>query len=258
MKIMTFNLRADNPLDINNRWKQREQLVYDVIHRYDCDVIGFQEVTKQMDQGLEKEIKGYFKMGEGRTKHLFMEKNPLFIKEGWKVIQDKTFWLSKTPDKKSSTIWYSLFPRICTWVICEGQDGKRIRIYNTHLDCLLPNAREYGLKVILNHIQSQQKKEALPCILMGDFNAKPNSKLIQRFKNGQYSSKRFVAVQELEPDIYKKTTMGGFKGREEGRHIDYIFVTKEFNIKNVEIVKYNKKGKYPSDHYPIVAELKIK
>lgn len=255
MKVMTFNLRADNVMDINNRWQQRKQLVYDVINQYDCDIIGFQEVTNRMDKGLSEQIGGYYKTGEGRTRKLFTEKNPLFIKEKISVVQDKTFWLSKTPDKKSSNIWYSLFPRICTGAICEIEGGKRIRIYNTHLDCLLPHAREYGLKVIMEHIRIEQEEEALPCILMGDFNAKPNSKLIKRFKGEQYSGNRFIAVQEIRPDIYKQTTMGGFKGREEGRHIDYIFVTEEFKIKKIEIVKYHKQGKYPSDHYPIVAEL---
>lgn len=257
MRVMTFNLRADNPIDINNRWSQREQLVYDVIKEYKCDIIGFQEVTKKMEKGLVDEFRGYHKIGEGRTKRFFMEETPLFIKEGYKVLQDRTFWLSKTPDKKSSSIWYSLFPRICTGAICETQDGRRVRIYNTHLDCLLPMAREYGLKVILNHIKVQQEKEALPCILMGDFNAKPSSKLIKRFNSGQYTSRRFIAVQEIRPKLYSKTTMSGFKGREEGRHIDYIFVTEEIKVKDIKIVRYHKEGKYPSDHYPIVADLDL-
>ena len=257
MRVMTFNLRADNVLDIRNRWKRRASLVYDVISQYDCDIIGLQEVTKQMESELEEYTKAYYKTGEGRTKRLFMEKNPLLIKKKFSVIEDNTFWLSKTPWKKNSTIWYSLFPRICTGAICETEDGKRVRIYNTHLDCLLPHAREFGLQVILDHICDEQAKEYLPCILMGDFNAKPNSKLIQRLRNGKYVGKRFIAVQEINPELYKKTTMGSFKGRDEGRHIDYIFVTEEFKVERMEIVKYSKDGKYPSDHYPLVAELKL-
>lgn len=257
MKIMTFNLRADNVLDINNRWRNRVNLVHDVISQYDCDVIGFQEVTKQMESELEKYNKDYYKVGEGRTRRLFMEKNTLLIKKKFSVEKDYTFWLSKTPWKKNSSIWYSLFPRICTSAICEIEAGKKVRIYNTHLDCLLPHAREFGLGVILNHIQEEQAKEPLPCILMGDFNAKPNSKLIQRFKDGKYTERRFIAAQEVNPELYKKTTMGSFKGREEGRHIDYIFVTEEFKVERMEIVKYSKNGKYPSDHYPLVAELNL-
>ena len=49
--------------------------------------------------------------------------------------------------------------------------------------------------------------------------------------------------------------MGTFKGREKGMHIDYIFVSEEFNIKHVEIIRNNINGKYPSDHYPIMATI---
>ena len=48
-----------------------------------------------------------------------------------------------------------------------------------------------------------------------------------------------------------------FKGNKKGLHIDYIFVTEEFNVRKSEIIYYNKKGKYPSDHYPVSAELEI-
>lgn len=51
--------------------------------------------------------------------------------------------------------------------------------------------------------------------------------------------------------------MGSFKGREKGSHIDYIFVTEKFKVEHMEIVKYNKNGKDPSDYYPSVAELKL-
>ena len=53
------------------------------------------------------------------------------------------------------------------------------------------------------------------------------------------------------------STLSKFKGKKKGLHIDYIFVTEEFNVRKSEIIYYNKSGKYPSDHYPISAELEI-
>ena len=257
MKVMTFNIHADNILHVSNRWEDRKELVYEVIKRYNCDVVGLQEVTEKMYKDISENIKDYTIIGEGRTKYFFSEKNSLLIKKEYKVLEYETFWLSKTPKKVGSTVWYSLFPRICTVAVCETPLGEKIRIYNTHLDCLLPVAREYGLKKIIEVIKTYHEKEALPCILMGDFNATPNSKLIKKFTKGKYINKKFIAVQDFDKRIYKKATMGTFKGREKGMHIDYIFVSEEFNIQCVEVVKYNKDRKYPSDHYPIVAEIKI-
>lgn len=257
MKIMTFNIRADNVLDINNRWEKRKELVYKTIRKYDCDIVGLQEVTEKMYQDISKELSEYMIIGEGRTKKYFSEKNSLLIKKDYKILKHETFWLSKTPQRVGSTVWYSLFPRICTSAVCKAPNGQIIKIYNTHLDCLLPKAREYGLKKIADDIKKYYEEESLPCVLMGDFNATPNSRVIKKFSGGEYTNKKFIAVQEFDRTIYKKATMGTFKGREKGMHIDYIFVSEEFNIKHVEIIRNNINGKYPSDHYPIMATIQV-
>ena len=181
----------------------------------------------------------------------------LFVKNKNKIIKHNTFWLSKSPDKVGSQLWYSLYPRICTTAVVELENGDKVRVYNTHLDCFLPQARDFGLKKLSQFIDKNRKEEKLPVIVMGDFNATPNSKLMKNFKDGTYTSKKLFAVQDVNEALYSKTTMSMFKGREKGVHIDYIFVSEEFEIENAEVIKYNKAGKYPSDHYPIVAKLKI-
>ena len=102
------------------------------------------------------------------------------------------------------------------------------------------------------------KKEKLPVIVMGDFNANPNSKVIKKFAAGEYNTDRFVAVQEVKKELYKKSTMSGFKGIEKGLHIDYIFVSEDLEIVDVDIIKDNENGKYPSDHYPLIADIILK
>lgn len=256
MKVMTFNLRSDNIMDIHNRWSNRNSIVYDVINRYDCDIVGLQEVTDKMAQDLEENIQRYNIMGLGRTKKLFLERNSLLIKKQIEIENQETFWLSRTPHKQGSSIWYSLFPRICTTAVIK-YENRRIRVYNTHLDCLLPYAREYGLKKIKEAIEEYQRIEDLPCILMGDFNATPDSKLIKNFSKESIGKKHFIAVQDTKKELYKESTMGMFKGKKTGMHIDYIFVSEEFKINDVNIVRDNRSGKYPSDHYPIVADITL-
>ena len=255
---MSFNVRADSILDPNNRWKDRGELVYKVINTYNCDIIGMQEVTEKMYIDLTKEIgEKYNIIGLGRSRRCFNERNNLLVKKEYKLTNEDTFWLSKTPSKKGSSVWYSLFPRICTTAVIEIEKGKKIRVYNTHLDCLLPSAREYGLKRIGEYIGRCYEKDNLPCILMGDFNAGPDSKVITKFSKGLYTSKKFIAVQDTNKEIYNYTTMSHFKGKTTGMHIDYIFVSEEFDIKDVQIIRYHENNKYPSDHYPIVAEISL-
>lgn len=258
MRVMTFNLRADNVLDTRNRWKQREQIVYDMIKAYNCDMIGLQEVTNLMSEDLRKNIIPYHHVGMGRTKNFFVEKNTVLIRKRYEILETKTFWLSKSPNKVGSGLWHSLFPRICTRVTFKINGKDKVCMYNTHLDCLSPVARRYGLSVILNDMKKYQEKEKLPCILTGDFNASPNGKLIKQFKKEVFELNGMRAVQDIKPDLYKQATMGSFKDKETGLHIDYIFVSEEFEIIDAEVIKYNQKGKYPSDHYPIMAEIRLK
>lgn len=254
MNVMTFNLRADNLLDIHDRWTHRCHVVYEVIKKYNCDIIGTQEVTMQMAKDLKEHITDYYHLGISRTNYFFMERNTILLKKKYNVLKHRTFWLSQQPEKKGSNMWHSLFPRICTMVI-SNIEGRKVLIYNTHLDCLSPWARQEGLRIILNDMYNHQIKERRPCILTGDFNARADGKLMKAFKQAAYRLNGLRAVQDIKPELYKKTTMGGFKGKEYGRHIDYIFATQEFDVKNVEIIRYDCHGQYPSDHYPIMAEL---
>lgn len=257
MRIMTFNMRADNVLDIRNRWKKRADIVYSMIEKYNCDIIGIQEATNKMLDDLSENLPNHRIVGTTRTKKVFAEGNNLIIPTKHKILSHSTFWLSKSPEKEGSTVWYSLFPRICTTAIVKIYHDIPVRIYNTHLDCLLPKARDYGLKIIGEHIQTYYEKEKLPVILMGDFNATPNSTIIQNVVNGIYSKKKFIAVQDHNKALYEQTTMSMFKGNKTGIHIDYIFVSEEFNIISTEIGDYHKDDKYPSDHYPIIAEVNL-
>ena len=58
---MSFNLRSDFILDFKNRWDKRKHIVYEIIDKYDCDIIGVQEVTNKMfnDIKAHKDLKDF-------------------------------------------------------------------------------------------------------------------------------------------------------------------------------------------------------
>lgn len=257
MKIMTFNLKCDNPLYFNNRWDKRKHMIYDIMKNYECDIIGTQEVKDNMLKDLKNNISSHNIIGRQRCKKISSERNNILISKNYTICEEKTFWLSDSPEKVGSKKWYSLFPRICTTAVIESNNTK-IRICNTHLDNLLSKAREFGLSKLMKVIEKEEEKEKLPMILMGDFNAVPDSKLIKEFIQGKFSNKKLMPVQEINKELYSKVTRDSFKRTENGVHIDYIFVSEEIEVINAEIINYNNNGKYPSDHYPLMAEVKIK
>ncbi|HAK43773.1 MAG TPA: endonuclease [Clostridium sp.] len=258
MRVMTFNLRTDFILDINNRWKDRSHIACELITKYECDIIGVQEFTSSMYEDISRELSNYRIVGKPRAKKISSERNDILVSEKHEILESNTFWLSESPEEVGSSIWYSIYPRICTTAVIRLSNNKVLRVYNTHLDCFFPKARQYGLNKIEHYIGRQYEEDGLPVILMGDFNATPNSKLIKKFSESTASNKKFIAVQESERNIYNMSTMSKFKGSKKGRHIDYIFVSEDFDIINTKIVDYNNLGKYPSDHYPILADLKVR
>lgn len=258
MRVMTFNLRCDTPKDFEDRWDNRKNMVYHVMNEYKCDIIGTQEVKDNMLRDLKENVRGYDIIGEPRCKRISSERNNFLISSNYIIQENKTFWLSKSPDKVGSKVWYSYLPRICTTAVIEIEDNKKIRICNSHLDNLFQKSREYGLKKLMEVIEKEQEKEKLPIILMGDFNATPDSNLIKDFKNGKFSKEKLIPVQDINKSLYNEATRDKFKRTNNGVHIDYIFVSKEIEVVNAEIIKYNISEKYPSDHYPLMADIKIK
>ncbi|MBW3625927.1 MAG: endonuclease, partial [Armatimonadetes bacterium] len=60
------------------------------------------------------------------------------------------------------------------------------------------------------------------------------------------------------PDEKVVGTFNAFRGETTGDKIDYIFITPEFEVKDAEILRANRDGRYPSDHFPITATLRFK
>jgi len=54
LRLMTFNIRYDNPRDGKNRWSKRKKMVADIVLDHHVDLVGMQEVLKQQLADLEK------------------------------------------------------------------------------------------------------------------------------------------------------------------------------------------------------------
>ena len=68
MRVMSFNLRSDFILDFKNRWDNRKHIVYEIIEKYNCDIIGVQEVTNKMYEDITSNIIHYSIVGRARSK----------------------------------------------------------------------------------------------------------------------------------------------------------------------------------------------
>lgn len=252
-KIMTYNIRYDNPKDSLNNWDHRKAEVAALLKYYDPEIFGIQEGLHHQLSHLDQQLADYARIGVGRDDG--KQKGEFcaiyYNKTKVSLIEASTFWLSEQPDT-ISVGWDAAMERICTYGIFEHLgSGKKMAVFNAHFDHIGSVAREKSAKLILKKIK-KINREKYPVLLMGDFNAEPDSKPIKAF------SKKLKDGGELsQTGIYgPHGTFTGFEPNAVAkRRIDYIFV------KNWEVNRYRhiadkrKDGYYVSDHLPVLIEL---
>ncbi|WP_242157821.1 endonuclease/exonuclease/phosphatase family protein [Aestuariivivens sediminis] len=259
IKTMSFNIRYDNPKDGNQNWNYRKENIVRMIHFYDLDIIGLQEVLVNQLGYLKTNLKKYNYVGVGREDGKEKgEYAPIFYcKDRFDALQSDTFWLSQTPDKVSKG-WDADLERIATWVILKDKiTGKTLFVINTHFDHIGKQARIESAKLIKQ--KSISLAGDMPIILTGDFNLTPESEGIQTLTSPKekdaFIDSKNAAVFTYGPDW----STCGFDNRpfEERKLIDYIFLRNVNKVKRYAVLAETLNDLFLSDHCPIYAQISL-
>jgi endonuclease/exonuclease/phosphatase family metal-dependent hydrolase len=254
-KVATFNLRWANPNDLGNLWKDRAPHVIQLIQFHQIGIVGTQEglhhQIQQMSEGL-----GFDYLGVGRDDGA--EKGEfsaiLFNPKLYQLEDSGTFWLSPTPEKPSKG-WDASLNRICSWGRFKAKDGQRFYVFNIHYDHLGQQAREESSKLVARKIQEINRKN-LPVVWMGDFNVTPdNPAYLSIVSDPLWKDARLISrVAAYGPS----GTFNGFDWEKNPEGIiDHIFVQGKLEVLRHGILTDNYGKKYPSDHFPVLTEVKF-
>jgi endonuclease/exonuclease/phosphatase family metal-dependent hydrolase len=251
VSIMTFNIRCDTPEDGDNRWDNRKEFACDIVRERAPDVVGLQEANRHQLDVFTEGLPEYVEVGVGREGDREGEYAPILYKSNrFNLAASGTFWLSKTPDKPSRD-WESACLRICTWVQFYDKASKQtFFVYNTHLDHKSQLARMNGIELIMKRMSESRANH--PAILMGDFNAEEDNPVIA-FLNKRLSD----TFRVRHPNAQAAGTCHAFGALPEAKRIDYIFATLGTRVLDAEIIRTKRAGRYPSDHFPVIAELRL-
>ncbi len=256
---MTFNVRVDVAADGDNAWSNRKGLVAALIRHEAPTIIGLQEVLLHQKHDLEEALPDYALIGVGRNDgRQAGEFAPLAYRlERFDLIDSGNFWLSSTPDIPSKG-WDAALPRIATWaVLRERTSGRLLRALNTHFDHVGKEARTKSAALIGEWVVSEEAS-GMPTIVMGDFNANPESEPYGRLSDTVTT--RLVDSRAISrmPPYGPRATFSGFRiERDAPGPIDHIFVTPEFAVESHAVITQHWGGRLPSDHYPVVAFLRL-
>ena len=248
LKVISYNIRYDNSNDGINVWENRKSTITKFLVDENPDFAGLQEVTFSQLSFLIESLKNYSFIGvgreDGKTKG---EYSPIFYNnKKYKVISNKTFWLSSTP-KKVSVGWDASMERICTYGLFENLSSKeKVWVFNTHFDHLGITARVKSAKLILDRI-SKLNIKGQPVIITGDFNLTPDTIPIQTLHSVFQD-----VLSNIKLNDSKYGTFNGFDTSKNAiRRIDYIF-QKGFNvIESKHLWIKTSENLWASDHHPV-------
>jgi endonuclease/exonuclease/phosphatase family metal-dependent hydrolase len=264
VKVVTYNIRYNNPGDGENIWANRREAMVAYLRGTRADIIGLQEVEPAQRAYLAEALTEYAWYGVGRNaEHDEGEGTPIFYRRDRFDLQDSgTFWLSPTPEVAGDRGWDAALPRVASWVrLHDRQSGRGLLAVNTHFDHRGAEARLESGRLVVDKIHELAAAGVtrLPVILTGDFNCRPDSAPYAAITKAEDPSLRLLDAQLVSrtPHTGGDSTSNGFKAISPGNKIDHIFVRDVSAVWSHRIEDPRVDGRFVSDHLPIVAEIEI-
>jgi endonuclease/exonuclease/phosphatase family metal-dependent hydrolase len=255
VRLMSYNIRYDNPADGEDAWPVRRELLAAQIRFHQPDVLGVQEALHHQLSWLQAQLGPYARVGVGRDDGGSKGEYTaiLYRTDRFELLDSATFWLSPTPDKPSVG-WDAALPRICTRVLLqEKTSGRRLWVYNTHFDHMGENARLQSALLLVDSLRAISSTEA-GVVLMGDLNAEAQQPPVQAL--GSWLQDAMEASQQ--PPFGPEGTFNGFRFQEPVRlRIDYIFTGRGMPVERFATLSDSRNCHYPSDHLPVVADIRL-
>jgi len=256
---MSFNIRVDTFLDGLNRWSSRRQLVFDTLADNVADVIGLQEALDHQVRQIQQVLPQYSHYAAGRNngKRKGESCAIFYRKDHFDLGDSGTFWFSDTPSAPGSKGWGNLWPRICSWVyLTEETTGAGFYVYNVHFDVFSQKSRQKSAELLAKRIAARKTPD--PFIVMGDFNMglnNPAMTYLQNINSETPYPRMLTAWQSLHPGRTGEGTHHNFRGSISGPKIDHIPICDGVKALDVKIDRRNINGRYPSDHFPVIAKI---
>ena len=255
--LATFNIRLQTNSDSGNLWAQRVPHVVSLIRFHKFEIFGTQEGFRNQLLDIQKGLPEFDFYGVGRDDGKEMgEHSAIFYrKDRFALVKNGDFWLSQTPDQPSKGWDATCCNRICSWVyLTDKTTGRNFYVFNAHFDHQGVVARVESSKLILQRISSIAGNE--PVVFCGDLNGDHDS---EWYKNLEASAIIRDSFRQVNFPYANNGTFNGFgKTLSNKSIIDHIFISQHFLVNRWGILSDSYYGKFPSDHFPVLAELRLK
>ncbi|MBK7228176.1 MAG: endonuclease/exonuclease/phosphatase family protein [Ignavibacteriales bacterium] len=253
--VMSYNIRCgfcEDSSSVNN-WSNRKYLIAYLIKSHKPDLIGLQEAEMFQVNELIEMLDEYDWYGVSREDGKVKGESTaiLYKKKRVKPLTKKTLWLSETPNLVSKG-WDAALKRTVTIIKFKDKKLNHDFYYaNTHFDHIGEKARTESSSLLVDLLSKYSEK--YPVIFSGDLNYTSTSEGYKILTSKLLDTK-IISEKESGGNI----TFNGFGSDiQPDNKIDFIFVNDKVKVLShiADTTLFN--GLYPSDHYPVIAELKI-
>lgn len=270
--LVSYNIRFGSADDGPDRWELRSDHVAQTIRDLDADVIGLQEAEAFQVRALLASLPRYAAVGVHRDDgRLAGEGAPiLYDRTRYTVGETGTFWLSGTPDVAASNTWGAACNRTCTWArLVDLESGEAVAVFNTHWDHVSQRAREGSAQLIrarameASRLVTAKGDHAVPVVVMGDLNAaEDNPAFAELLSGGGGSGGDGWLLVDTYREVHPEGPAGtftGFNTESDGgaRMIDHVLRGPGLRVLDAGIDRRKIGGRYPSDHFPVWADVVV-
>lgn len=262
LRVMSFNVRyGENDRD-ENAWEHRRGMVASVLRFHRPAVVGLQEPLDYQIDDLEAELDGVEWIGRGvRAGVEEGELNVIGVRTERVARRDHgTFWLSETPDEPGSISWGADHHRAVTWAdLRDRRTGATVLFATTHFDVAGPEVREESARVLHRRLASLAGDR--PAVVVGDFNCTPGTKAYRLLVDPDADLPlRDAQSVSRAPHHGPRATFNGFDRVTDDpeRNIDHVLVSDGITVhRHGVLTDAWDDGRFPSDHFPLLAELTV-
>ena len=264
LKVMTFNVECSFCPNVYP-WATRLGYFGDIFARHDPDLIGLQELSpppfnngKEVEQVLAH-APGYSAVFYGSDTSLpYPDATILYRSSRFTVLEHGAYWLSPTPDVPLSMGFATpQLARLVVWArLLDTVRDRELYFATTHFD---NNSPSQAMSAPLVQARAAPFVEQLPVIVVGDFNSRPDSTAYRILTSD--SSHGFVFENAFDLTSWHiVTNQTPEPAYDVNDRIDHIFLAGSavhWSVSSwaADLTVYGAQQSYPSDHFPIVAEV---
>lgn len=235
-RVMSFNLRNEVEGDPQTL-DERKGNILKVILENTPDILGVQEIAADwMSDWLCEQLNTngydkYLSSGQFGSPKIIFYKRSRFTRT-----KEGTFQMQYADNRSG------------TWAILLDNDNKKSYfVCNSHWTTASSSDRVLTAQKIVEVVKNNYNN--LPLIVLGDFNAVPGTPEIASVKNN--GGLNLSCAHNEKGETYHEWSATGKK------KIDWILYSKKLSVKSSSVIKTSYNGFWPSDHWPILAVLKL-